>query len=181
MEKQYTITKSHVEVYKIRTESGMYWADITIDNNGEKGRIQIASDYGDWQYYWGSCGCPFKKFLTHLDIGYTAGKFREDGWFDEEATKRSIYNDIKYRRECRDLTADQAKELIDECQELDFSSKESYQFSFFNSELLCKEFDSCDIPFETNISPLFRQFWNEPWKAFIEQIKQEITQEPFEV
>ena len=50
-----TVTKSTVEVYKIRSNE-FAWADITIDASGNKGRISIASDYGSWQNYWGACG-----------------------------------------------------------------------------------------------------------------------------
>lgn len=44
MEKtEFTIEKSKVECYKIRhPESGMYWADITLDVMGTKGRISIS-------------------------------------------------------------------------------------------------------------------------------------------
>lgn len=85
----YAVTKTHVECYKLRRPgTGDGWADITLDVNGNAGRIQIASDYGSWEHYWGSCGCPFKEFLINLskDIHYAAGKFGEGKWFDQEAT-----------------------------------------------------------------------------------------------
>ena len=73
--KKYSINKTQCEVYKLRHECGMYWADITVDSGEKSGRIQIASDYGSWQNYWSCCGCSFKEFLTKLDMQYTAGKF----------------------------------------------------------------------------------------------------------
>ncbi len=84
--KKYKITKSTCEVYKLRHECGMYWADITLDCGEKSGRIQIASDYGTWQNYWGCCGCSFKEFLTRLDVEYTAGKFRARNAEDREIT-----------------------------------------------------------------------------------------------
>ena len=80
-----TIEKTTVECYRLRHSSGM-WADITIDANKETGRIQIASDYGSWQNYWGSCGKPFKLFLQSLDKYYVAGKFGASKWFDAVKT-----------------------------------------------------------------------------------------------
>lgn len=86
MEGKFSINKNTVEQYKIRHSSGSCWADIVLDSGDGCGRIQIASDFGDWQYYWGSCGCSFKKFLTEIDMGYFAGKVGESDWFDIDAT-----------------------------------------------------------------------------------------------
>ena len=81
MDTKFTTTRSTVECYKIRSDRGL-WADITIDANGKAGRVQIASDYGSWENYWGACGSEFKEFLCGLDIDYAAGKFGESKWFD---------------------------------------------------------------------------------------------------
>jgi hypothetical protein len=77
LELKYIIEKAQCEVYMLRLrKGGGYWADITLHCHNNAGCIQIASDYGRWQYYWGACGCPFKEFLTELnDMEYVASKF----------------------------------------------------------------------------------------------------------
>ena len=55
MENQYTVTKTTVEKYTIRHSTGRYWADIVLDCGVNSGRIQVASDFGDWQYFFGAC------------------------------------------------------------------------------------------------------------------------------
>lgn len=47
------IEKTQIELYKVRLDGGQGWADISIDAKEKSGRIQIASDWGAWQYYWG--------------------------------------------------------------------------------------------------------------------------------
>ena len=92
--KKYTVTKSTCEVYKLRHECGMYWADITLDCASKSGRIQIASDYGSWQNFWSCCGCSFKEFLTRLDMQYTAGKFgAEDNQGDVTPQFKRFWNE----------------------------------------------------------------------------------------
>ena len=177
MEKQFKITKSTVEQYKIRHESGMYYADIVLDHNGEKGRIQIASDYGSWQNYWGSCGCSFKEFLTRIDMWYFAGKVGENNWLDFEATKNKMYQDIKEARMCRQIDAEEAKEICMEAKHVfdSANSKSAYEHLIYNSEKIWKLYqDPSSIPVETGISPQFKRFFNEAWAAFIEEIKKEI-------
>src|SRR5665648_835244 len=93
-EENFTIEKTTVECYKIRHKSGMYWADITIDSLGKQGRISISSDYGNYANFWGACGCEFKEFLTGLNLGYAAGKFGADRWFDLDATLKGYKRDL---------------------------------------------------------------------------------------
>jgi hypothetical protein len=95
---KYTIEKSQCEVYILRRREGSeYWADITVHCNNNAGRIQIASDYGSWQNYWGHCACPFKEFLIKLsrDMDYAATKFRAKG-DDDNATPqfKMFWNEV---------------------------------------------------------------------------------------
>lgn len=103
------ITKEQVEVYKLRSsDTSIGWADITVDNRGTAGRLSIASDYGKWQYYWGSTGCGFKEFLTRLNEHYMAEKFGADGYFDFEATIASIKEGIINDRKDENIEAEEA-------------------------------------------------------------------------
>ncbi len=171
MPKQNTITKSTTELYKIRTVNGA-WADIVIDANGNTGRIQIASDFGSWDYYWGACGNPFKKFLTELDKHYAAGKFGEDRWFDLDDTIELLNDQIK------DYTNDKLLiiELKEEIKELaNTSCKEEFIVTAARCENVMDMTNHCpDLC--TSISPSFEQFWNKLWPTLIEQLKKEITQ-----
>lgn len=171
---KYTITKSQIELYKIRHESSMYWADITLDYLDGKGRIQIASDYGSWQNYWGA-GSSFKEFLTKLDIYYAAGKFGADGWFDLDATLSSLRNDIKEAVKNKELSKAESKELLQEVESLEQCSSvhEYYDMVYRDSDKLTTFFDAASFPCVKDITPQFKRFWNEAWAVFIELLKQE--------
>lgn len=176
--KEFKITKSTTELYKIRHESGMYWADIIVDDQDKRGRIQIASDYGSWQNYWGDCGCSFKEFLTKIDIGYFAGKVGEQDWFDQEATHSKIKQDIIESRKDDNISAVDARELWDSVNDmfLDVANKEGYCHYAYDNNLLWKFYqEPCAFPCITGSSPQFRQFWKEPWQAFIKRLKEELT------
>lgn len=173
--KDFSINRTKCELYKIRHKSGMYWADITLDYTESTGRIQIASDYGDWQNYWGACGCGFKEFLTRLDIFYTAGKFGCSNWFDINKTIEVLTEAINERFEQEDIDADKRDSLLAEVEKLSGCGQHEYwSLMSYDLEELGSFFEPCEIPNETGITPQFRQFWNEAWAVFIEQLKSEI-------
>ncbi|MEG0797064.1 MAG: hypothetical protein RR397_11270 [Odoribacter sp.] len=177
MDGKFSITKSTVEQYKIRHTSRMYWADIVLDSGNECGRLQIASDYGSWQNYWSSCGCSFKKFLPKIDMQYFAEKVGENDWFDIDATRARIYQDIKCARKDREIGAKEGKEICEEVKRV-FSSvgcRMDYEHFIFDSKIIWNFYqEPCSIPLETDVSPQFKRFYNEAWQCFIEQLKQEI-------
>jgi len=160
------VTKTTVECYKLRFEGGL-WADITIDDNsvGDKGagRIQIASDFGNWSNYWGACGSPFKKFLESLDIHYTAGKFGADKWFDFAATIKELKRNIN-----EDAYGDERKSLLAELKEIEENCTEDimdFRIQIENStELL--QFVSHSPDVITGVHPSFKRFWDEIWQEF---------------
>lgn len=169
MEKvKYRISKSNVECYKIRCDS-FYWADINIDASGNTGRIQIASDFGDWQYYWGSCGCPFKEFLAGLNIDYVAGKFGANKWFDLDGTIKSLKETIKYFRPDKELKS----ELMGEIKNLENSSGENeFVHIMHDCDRIMEMTNHCpDMVY--GISPGFKRFWKEIWPVFIKEIQKE--------
>ncbi|NDV94852.1 hypothetical protein D0T84_07960 [Dysgonomonas sp. 521] len=175
---EFTINKSQCELYKIRHQSGMYWADITLDYKDKTGRIQIASDYGSWQNYWGACGCSFKEFLTKIDMWYFAGKVGESDWFDSDATHKRIKKDIIESRRGNDISEDEARDLWDVVNDMfiDICGKESYWHHAYDNDKLWRFYrEPYAYPCITDISPQFKRFWNEAWVVFINQIKEEIT------
>lgn len=177
MKTEYTITKSQVECYKLRHESGLYWADINVDANENKGRIQIASDFGSYQYYWGACGCSFKEFLIKIGIDYAAAKFGEDKWFDFDETIKSYKKTlIQYRRE-ENITTEDAREIYDEIKELEEECpyrENDFVVIIQGKEKLMKFFEwTPSLCYE--ISPQFKNFWNMVWPVFIEKLNEEIS------
>jgi hypothetical protein len=165
MERVFTTTKSTVECYKIRDQKGL-WADITIDANGKTGRLQIASDYGSWQHYWGSCGTTFKEFLISLGIDYVAHKFGEGNWFDLDKTIASLKNQIDEYTQY-DTIDDLKNELLAELKilEEEVSCKDEFIHKMWDSPKLLEMSDQCPN-LVTSISPQFKKFWDTLWQEF---------------
>lgn len=168
------LTKKQIESYQIRFEDSFYWADINIDCDENSGRIQIASDFGDWQYYFGSCGKSFKNFLIGLDIDYLARKFGVDSVLDMDATVFNLRNKIvKYTQyENKESKTD----LLEELQNLHDSSSESeFMCKLWNSdEILKMEYNSPDVV--RTIDPTFKRFWNNIWNPFVLELEKELKQ-----
>ena len=168
---EFKIEKSTVECYKIRHESG-YWADITIDSAGETGRIQIASDYGDYQRYWGSAGTNFKEFLTGLGIEYAAKKFGADRWFDLDKTITCLKTRIAENIEDKE----ELKEFENELIELNNSSCLEEFCSIARDCEKLWEFEDGRPDLRYSITPQFKSFWKNVWPIFINQLKTEIDE-----
>lgn len=165
---KFTISKAPVECYKIRHESGMYWADITIDANEKAGRISIASDYGEWQRYWGACSGPFKEFLSGLDINYAAGKFGADKHFNLDATLHGLMDRAKDNYDRNSI-----KPVIDEINSLnDCSDLPEFMAMVRDCEIIMTMENHCpDICY--TITPGFRRFWTDIWPILLNQFKEE--------
>jgi len=176
MDSNYTVEKGTVEIYRIRTKSSG-WADITIDANGSKGRISIASDYGRWSNYWGACGDSFKTFLAKVNMEYVADKFDEDRWFDHEATLLSYKREIIELRRDYTLSAKTSRDLWDELKTLDYCTREE---EFCMELARCNElmmfFNHCP-EIVRDVSPIFKMFWKEIWPILLGEFKnEELTQ-----
>lgn len=177
MEKlEFTIKKTTVECYKIRQERTIAsWADITVDSPGEKcGRISIASDYGDWQYFWGAVGGSFKDFLCHIDKHYAAGKFGANRWFDQQATLKTMKKQIiEYRRD-NDIDAEKARAMWNELNDLkEYDDAQVFAMRAFDSEHLSYLFD-CGPDLSYDCTPGFNAFWEIVWPVFVGELKKEM-------
>lgn len=169
MDGKFTITKTTVECFKIRHSSGT-WADITIDAKEETGRIQIASDYGAWQFYWGSCGMPFKEFLASLDKHYVAGKFGCARWFDAVKTVAEFQRVIEEDINDGYLNASKGADALDELELLKNSSDQNeFCMTLNDCGQIMKLYDHCPSLIY-GIDPSFENFWTKLWPVFIEQI-----------
>jgi hypothetical protein len=172
----YTVTKSTVECYKIRHPSGMYWADITIDASDRSGRIQIASDFGDYQRYWGACGKSFKEFLCSLDMHYAAGKFGANDWFDHDKTIRGYkLSVIEYRRN-ESISKEEARKIYDEINDVDTKggcTTSNELVNYISGKDALMEFFDYMPEVTRDITPQFRKFWATAWVVFINELKRE--------
>jgi hypothetical protein len=177
----YNIKKSKIQLYKLRQEvTSDYWADITIDAYEKAGRIQIASDLGNWQYYWGSAGTSFKAFLTKLDIHYTAGKFGVGRFFDFQKTINLWKSEIIRNRKDETLSAKQSRTLFDEIKNVESEAPVTeivFQQYVYNNAVEYLKFTDYMPETVTGISPQFQKFWDTAWQAFVAELKRELAEE----
>lgn len=169
-----TVTKETAEVYKFRNLPQLGWADITISSVGPAhGRIQIASDYGDFQYFWSHCGMPFKKFLGKIGIEYAASKFRQDSWFDHEGTMKRFREDAAQSRREGSLSREKFKEIRRELKWLEDEHHESgFNLALAQCPAIMRYYDH--IPdFRYTITPQFRYFWKTVWPLLLAEFEKE--------
>jgi len=169
-----SIRKNTVEVYKIRNKTSLGWADITIDDNGNAGRISIASDYGSWQHYWGACGVPFKTFLDQIGIDYAACKFKADEYFDMDGSINEMKEIIIDCRKRESISETYARELFDKVKEIEDEQPSQVMYVSLLSQAvdLLRFFDHSP-PVRKIISPGFRRFWEEVWGPFMAHLTAE--------
>jgi len=165
---EYNVKKSQATVYQFREKgTGFNWADITITEGETRGfRIQIASDYGDWQYFWGAPGGGWRKFLTTITKEYVADKFGEDEEFNLEATLKSIRSCVAEDLEEGNIEPDYHKELLEEIETLENDCgdhKDSFYHLVYSE---CPKLEELQPNTVTKISHLFERFWNEVWQEF---------------
>lgn len=166
----WSVTKTTIDLYKVCAPNA--WADITVDSGNNQGRISIAFDFGSWSYYWGSCGESFKQFLIGLDIDYVARKFGEDRWFDHEATMKALRAFVAAEVEDSEAMAEAQREM----EELeDYTDQSAWVNQAYHSPRLRNLWDTGpDVC--TDISPMFRRFWTELWKPFVEHLRAETAE-----
>lgn len=107
--------KTSVDMYYVRKDHE--WANIVHDD----GLLMIHSSYGSWSYYWSHPGGPAKEFLTQLDDGYLISKLGgSKKEFDGERTEQNIRREILERRRDGRLNKDNAREIWEEIDGVDF-------------------------------------------------------------
>jgi hypothetical protein len=173
-EQQPRVHKDTIEIYRVRGLKHGYWADISIDEGNNAGRISISSSNGNWSYYWGACGEPFKRFLIRLDIHYTAGKFRCGNALDLPSTIESWKRQLLERRRQYDIEAEEAREIYDQIDTIAGScnTRGDLEFELAQCDELIR-FLAYDPDIQTKIDTQFKVFWTKIWPHFIEAIKEE--------
>ena len=182
MEK-YTYNKVTATTYRIRGEHFL-WANITVRPFKNKKyfgvEINIKSDYGDYQYTWGSMGSDYVDFLSNVDYSYFMGKMRSNrggGYrFSSERSEKLIREKIKrYRRE-GNITAPKAREFWDALEYVEFNSKEGFFYTLMETRELFEELYGSDpIAIDTadEYDPQCRGFWENIWPIFLDILKNE--------
>lgn len=136
MENEVTFTKSPAaETYTLRWTKKSWWAVITIDTSN--GIFMVMSDFGSYNYRWGSPGKSFKEFLIGLekDPSYLLKKISSME-FDPEGTLKQFIADAKKGRDDETISPLQYEEIeaiIFKLQHGGNSSHE-YQAALMNSD-----------------------------------------------
>lgn len=170
------ITQNNIQLYELRDIGNGRWADIVIQEGENSGRISIASDFGSWQYYWNSCGKPFKQFLIDLrsNMHYVAGKMNADRWFDFDATIKKLKEAVLVSRRNDSIEKEKARLIYNEIKGIEKeypSSKKYFNDLYYKSDYLSYwnyEFDA-----ETDVEPQFKAFWQKAFLPFLTHLEQE--------
>lgn len=174
------IVKSTTETYSIKGDRCL-WAKINLDCVGETVNVMISSDYGEFNHYWGSCGCPPKKFLCDIDMHYGMGKLvgGTSKLYEADFSKRimSFKKVIIEARQLNDITRGQARtawmemlHIFDYCQ----NSNDIYLDRTYNSEVFNDIFfDFYSIPQDDKIKKSIVDFWEDIWIPFTQFLKDE--------
>jgi hypothetical protein len=176
----FTVAKSTVELYKIRPATGFAWADITIDAHERGGRISIASDYGNWQNYWGAAGCDFKSFLGQINQHYAAGKFGAERWIDVDKSLKGFRKMVAEYKKSGALPKDEAAEIRAELDELRHESADSISRAIEHSRKLFNFLytNAGEVDFEYEPNPHFARFWKEIWPVLLAEFAREKAAPP---
>ncbi len=178
--------ENNIEVYRFRNVSDTHsWADIYIDvdvNGDNGGALLIRSDFGSWDYYWRSCGEPFKKFLTGLEKSYLFGKlcgaekeFRMEEWLVD--ARRIIEDHFENESPSHPERLTTIEELESLGCEHNFQSSETI-YAFMGSEYanLLSIFQSSDTyPKGDFIPRQLEMFVEQVWPSFVEELNKELV------
>ncbi len=163
---KYTISTDTARVYKMRTDKGFGWANITIREWPRGGSFDAQSDYGSYSYTWSSIGDrTLRKFIMGLDFGYFMGKAKPGYMrFDSRATTDEVRRMILERRREGDLAKSDARDMYDNLYMLEeASSEDSYYANWYDYfGRLC---DSYDAPNIAKPDAQSLAFWNDVWPA----------------
>ncbi|WP_144511558.1 hypothetical protein [Bacillus sp. FJAT-22090] len=170
----YKLSKSTMERYDIRLQGEnrwrCAWATISISDDGV---FNAQTDCGDFNYYWGSPGKPFKEFVADTfskDPHYLYNKIarrEKEGNIDVEKTINNMKKQvIESRREAglrwlgkNDLTEYEARNLWDELENINNSHDEITPDAF--SSLFYYE-----LPKEERNKVFSDEFWHDDYLVY---------------
>lgn len=168
-----------IEEYLVKDEYDYVYFFVDAQN----GVLSIVSNYGSMGYRWEAPGNNFKKFLIELNTGYLMNKLSKRA-FNLDGTIKNVKNWIISCRREKNCTKEEARYVwdyvIDEIQQYDIKDEGSF-WGIINSNLeyIVKVdenyFEGIEVDCEW--SDYDKYFMNHIWKAFVEQLKQELEAE----
>ena len=177
------ITKTLTETYTLRGEHGL-WAKINLDCGEKSVNVMISSDYGEFNYYWGSTGYIPKKFLCRLDMHYAMKKLMgsTQNMYEPDFPSRikSVNKQIIEARRESEITKDQARNAWNEAIEIfEYcgNSNDIYYSRFMESDKFNNIFyDWESIPEDDKLKPKVKMFWDNIWLPFTRELRKEYAQ-----
>lgn len=174
------ITKIKTETYSLSGNST--WGKINLDIKDETVNVMITSDFGDYNYYWGSCGSNPKEFLASIDKQYTLKKLcqnSKENLFipDYIQRKKQMKLDLINARKEYEINKNDAKEIWDNINFLPnyFHSEDEYIHELMNNNILDDFYEFYDeVPSDSKINPIVDQFWEKIWVPFTNELKNEM-------
>lgn len=171
-------TKGPAECYHIRTDNGWSWATLIARDNGQ---VFIASDYGNWFYWWSHHGCPsIKHFLIDIGEDYLRGKLGGiPRHFNQERVVTMMLQSIVERRREGRLEKEKAREAWAALKErIDcYGSAEAFGQAVFDNDALDGLFDYEDLRGGMEHEPGLIQFTERLWPLFVAELRRELGME----
>jgi len=181
------ITKKAAVVYSLRGLKHGGWAEVTIREWNKGGSFSCQSDFGDFNYIWGSIGVQtLREFLCDLNKGYFMKKTRQGRYmeFDFDKTIEQIKTDILTVRRDEGITKQEALDSWEEVEKLYIESGESQDAFFYSISNMCPVLYELynDGRLNDEYHPSIRErytsgcdgFWDNMWPHFVEYWKEEL-------
>lgn len=163
------------DIRKATCKVGHY--EMLTDDEGGRGRVVVLSLGEDraWTYCWpkknrGGDG-TLLEWLAGTDIGYVAGKFRADTWFDVRKTVQSVHEYINELRRLDVFTGSQAARLHQRVD--DVHSEDGWEDFVREMPDRSEEDGRIDDVYEhrhTGVDPWFRRAWDAVWPKAPDQV-----------
>ena len=177
----FRVTKTNtVEEYLVKDKYNDYAYFFCDVKNGV---LSIVSNYGCMGYRWEAPGDNFKKFLIELNTDYLMNKLGKKA-FNLDKTIKNMKRWIISCRKKENCTKEEARyvwdEVISEIESL-WVQDEGFFWGIINS--YSKDIEKVDVHYLEGIeiseewTDYDKYFINYIWKAFVEQLKQELSEE----
>lgn len=173
------IKTNTVEEYLIKDEYNDYAYFFCDVKNGV---LSIVSNYGCMGYRWDAPGDNFKKFLTEASTEYLMAKLKKRA-FDLDGTIKNMKEWIISCRKEKNCTKEEARYVWDYVIgeiESSYVEDEGFFWGIINSYL--SDIEKVDMDYFEGIeiakkwTDYDKYFINHIWKAFVEQLKQELSE-----
>ena len=165
-----------IEEYLVKDEYDYAYFFVDTQN----GVLSIVSNYGSMGYRWEAPGNDFKKFLTEVNTEYLMAKLKKRV-FDLDGTIKNMKEWVISCRREKNCTKKEARYVYDDViSEIGqyYIQDEGFFWGIINGSL--DDIKKIDMDYfegievATKWTDYDKYFINHIWKAFVEQLKQEI-------